>query len=590
MTEAAPTPIQSTVTRAELIRAGSLHWVHWVVIVTSLTLTVGAWKYSDFQVTQKIEERFHREADQLAELVVERMELYEYALWGGVAYIDANGGQTTLNEWLTYSESLQIDKAYPGINGIGVIYNIEKNELEAYLKYQAIDRPSYGIHPSHQESEYWPITYIEPVAANTKAVGLDMAFEANRYSGILKARDTGLAQLTKPIILVQDEKKTPGFLLYAPFYKKGVRAATVAQRRELIIGVTYAPFIMYKLMEGTLAKQKRLVSVKITDAGDLLYDDAADKEGVSGIDPNPMFKKTTTTEFYGRTWTFETQSNLQFRSQTDLNQPYIILMAGILIDALIISLFIFLTRANRKALAYADEMTTELEVKAIHLEKSNEDLEQFAFIASHDLKSPLSAIEKLVSWIEEDCEDVLPESSKDHLIMLRQRCNRMTKLLDDLLAYAKIGKMKDKPTAVALKAMVDDVALLLDKPEGFSLTATDMQLFIPSVPFELVLRNLVSNAIKHHDKGSGEISIECVETPGFYRISVTDDGPGIPLNLQGKAVEMFQTLQPRDKVEGSGMGLSMVNRIVDHYKGEFRILSDSERGTRIEILWPTVAR
>lgn len=591
MTEAIEESSHSPEVRAELIKAGSLHWVHWVVIVTSLTLTVGAWKYSDIQVSQKIEERFHREANQLMELVVERMELYEYALWGGVAYIDANAGVTTVNEWLLYSESLQIDKAYPGINGIGVIHNIKKDQLEAYLDQQIIIRPNYTIHPSHQESEYWPITHIEPVASNKKAVGLDMAFETNRYTGIKKARDTGLAQLTGPIVLVQDAKKTPGFLLYAPFYKNGERAGSVAQRRELIVGVTYAPFIMYKLMEGTLSRQKRLINVRITDAGDLLYEDQdTDQKTEGDIDPNPMFTKTKDINLYGRTWTFEMQSNLKFRNQTDMNQPYIILLGGIVIDTLLIALFIFLTRANRKALAYADEMTSELEIKTVHLEKSNEDLEQFAYVASHDLKSPLNAIQKLVGWIEEDCEDALPESSRDHLSMLRQRCDRMTKLLDDLLAYSQIGKMADNPEDIELREMAEDVSSLIDKPVEFSLTATDVKLFIPKIPFELALRNLISNAVKHHDKKSGEISIEGIETQGYYRISITDDGPGIPPNLQGKALEMFQTLQPRDKVEGSGMGLSIVNRIVDHYKGELKIDSDGERGTCIEIMWPTATR
>ena len=103
-------------------------------------------------------------------------------------------------------------------------------------------RANFTIHPSHNEQELWPITYIEPYITNKQAVGLDVAFEKNRYSGIKNARDTGLAQLTGPITLVQDAKQTPGFLFYAPFYKKGALRDSVSARREAIIGVSLCTF------------------------------------------------------------------------------------------------------------------------------------------------------------------------------------------------------------------------------------------------------------------------------------------------------------------------------------------------------------
>ena len=385
-----------------------MHWLHWCIVIMSIFITMGAWYFSKQQLTEKIEQKFLRESNQVVELVKERMELYENALWSGVALIDSNHGNIFYDQWLNYSTSLHIEKTYPGINGIGVIFNVKPSQMQDYLAKQRTLRPDYKLHPEHQESEYWPITYIEPAEPNKKAVGLDMAFEQNRYNAIKKARDTGQAQLTGPITLVQDAKKTPGFLFYTPFYKNGGIPENRVNRQKNIAGVTYAPFIMHKLMQGTLARQKRQVLIKISDNDDLLYDDESENNTDSDI--SPLFTKQANVEMYGRIWTFDIRSNLSFREASSNNQPLMILIGGIIIDTLLLGLFIFLSRANRMALSYADQMLAELQDKTKRLEKSNQDLEQFSYVASHDLKSPLNAFSELLGWLEEDCVDLIPKN------------------------------------------------------------------------------------------------------------------------------------------------------------------------------------
>lgn len=414
--------------RKELVRRGHLHWVHWAVIFLSLILTFGAWYISSEQVKQKNFEQFIRYSDQVISLVEERMKLYENALWGGVAFIDAEGSDISYSQWLRYSNSLRIDKAYPGINGIGVIYNIQPSRLASFLEEEHKSRPDFKLHPKHNEAEYWPITYIEPAAVNARAVGLDMAFETNRYTSIRRARDLGIAQVSGPINLVQDTKSTPGFLFYSPFYKDGQKPATEAGRRANILGVTYAPFIMNKLMEGTLASQNRQVRIKISDSGALLYDDEENdknsNQNKTDRDDDPMFIKKIDVKMYGRVWNFNLESSLGFRQKTSNSQPSWILIGGLVIDSLLLTMFVFLTRANRMALIFSDQMLKELKEKTTHLEKSNRDLEQFSYVASHDLKAPLNSIKQVVSWIEEDCGDILPESSKEHLTILKNRSGK----------------------------------------------------------------------------------------------------------------------------------------------------------------------
>lgn len=277
--------------RQKLIDAGKFHSVHWIILFLSIMLTVLAWYFSSQQVTQKIEERFQRESGHVIELVKDRITLYEQALWGAVSFYAASGEKFGHTQWHKYATRLHIDETYPGINGIGIIYNISPEQLPNYLAHERIERPDFTIHPKHLQNEYWPITYIEPAQMNKEAIGLDMAFEKNRYTAIKKARDTGLAQLTGPITLVQDDKQTPGFLFYTPFYKHNKPIDTIEERQQNIVGVSFAPFIMYKLISGTLAIENRLVTIKISDQGSVLYDDAANTSN-KNIDNSPLYKES----------------------------------------------------------------------------------------------------------------------------------------------------------------------------------------------------------------------------------------------------------------------------------------------------------
>lgn len=571
--------------RAILQRASEMHWIHLLILSLSIALTITAWAISRNQLNQRIETQFDRESAQIISQVQERISLYKNALWGGVALMDVHEGYIDSQQWSVFANRLDIANTYPGINGIGIIFNVKKDQLEQYLAQQRLMRPDYSIHPAHKETEYWPITYVEPVATNRQAIGLDMAFEDNRYTAVKMARDSGLAQLTGPITLVQDAKKTPGFLLYTPFYKRVGELKSIQQRRDNILGVSYAPFIMTNFMLGTLEKRQRHVLLTITDEDELLF---TDNNGIDDmqIDPSPLFKKHIDINIYGRTWTFDIESNKEFRHISSNNQPSIILLCGLIINALLLGLFLFLTKANRNALYHADEMTIDLKDKAARLEKSNQDLEQFSYIASHDLKSPLNAIKSLASWINEDCKELLPAESKEHLALLQSRVDRMSKLLSDLLSYSRINRVNHDNGIINLSDEVRDCFELLGSPEGFSYEAPNIEISIPVIPFEIVLRNLISNSIKHHDKKTGNIKVTYQKIINFHCINITDNGPGIPANLQEKVMEMFQTLKPRDQIEGSGMGLAFVKKIVEHHHGTVTIESDGHRYTTFIIQWP----
>ena len=220
------------------------------------------------------------------------------------------------------------------------------------------------------------------------------------------------------------------------------------------------------------------------------------------------------------------------------------------------------------------------------LERINEELDSFAYVASHDLKSPLNAIQKIAGWLEEDCHDILPDESRDHLALLNQRVERLMTLLNDLLAYSRAGRVDYAVEACDIAQMADDCLTLIDPGPTFTLSVEADTVWLPRVPLQTVLNNLIGNAIKHHDKAQGHIEIRCTQVAGDYQLVVKDDGPGIDPGLIDKAMAMFQTLKPRDEVEGSGMGLALVKKILGYYSGNVAVISDGQHGTEVVTRWP----
>ncbi|WP_018693783.1 sensor histidine kinase [Algicola sagamiensis] len=221
------------------------------------------------------------------------------------------------------------------------------------------------------------------------------------------------------------------------------------------------------------------------------------------------------------------------------------------------------------------------------LKRSNEDLEQFAYVASHDLKSPLNGIKKLVSWIEKDHAENLPQEAIEHFGMIKNRADRMTKLLNDLLEYARVNtKLSDSET-VDLHKLCHHTLSLVKNNDAFELSVPQAHINLSRTGLQIVMLNLISNVIKHHHQSHGIIEVDISPCTGGYNLSVTDDGPGIPEQYKDRIFEMFQTLKSRDQVEGSGMGLAMVKKVIAFYGGKVSLDITYTSGCRVQIFWPS---
>ena len=227
------------------------------------------------------------------------------------------------------------------------------------------------------------------------------------------------------------------------------------------------------------------------------------------------------------------------------------------------------------------------------LARSNQDLEQFAYVASHDLKAPLRAIDILVDWLREDLAGYTGGEVQQNLGLLSQRTARLHRLLDDLLAYSRAGRKPGEITDVNSKLLVEDLFVLLAPPTTMRLRADDSLpvLHAYHAPLEQVLRNLINNAIKHHPTRQGCITVYAQDKGEEILFAVEDDGAGIPAEFTEKVFQMFQTLKPRDEIEGSGMGLAIVKRIVEWQGGRIWFHGGpANTGTVFKFTWKKMPR
>jgi PAS domain S-box-containing protein len=230
----------------------------------------------------------------------------------------------------------------------------------------------------------------------------------------------------------------------------------------------------------------------------------------------------------------------------------------------------------------------EKEQQRRELERSNADLEEFAYVASHDLKAPLRAISHLVEWISEDIEATASTETIDNLKLLRGRVVRLQTLLDGLLAYARIGKARVSYEQVDVNQVVRDVEAVLSPPSGFQVVCdgTLPLLRTHRTPILVVLQNLIANGIKHHDRNEGRITVAMKLLNGVAEFRVSDDGPGIEPRFHERIFVIFQTLSSRDEVESSGIGLAIVKKRVEAHGGRIWVESAPPvRGTTIVFTW-----
>lgn len=255
----------------------------------------------------------------------------------------------------------------------------------------------------------------------------------------------------------------------------------------------------------------------------------------------------------------------------------------------------FIARERRKLeeeLIYrkskSEEAALLLKKTSDELERSNKAMGDFASVVTHDLKAPFRHI-KMVSEIFLSGEfGDLSKQSEQMLNLLSKGVVQAGQLVDDLHAYSMVGKNHGDFQELKLSEFLQSIFDLYPVTNEFTLTAElgIEKLNTLHVPLALILRNLVSNAIKYHDKPRGFVKVNCEELNEHYLFSVTDDGPGIAAKNQEMVFRELKRLPTSDQNSGSGLGLSLVKKTLETYGGDIELISSEGEGATFQFSWP----
>ncbi|MFC1739256.1 ATP-binding protein [Planctomycetota bacterium] len=311
--------------------------------------------------------------------------------------------------------------------------------------------------------------------------------------------------------------------------------------------------------------REELLSLTVKDIEEIIPDDSAWQEHVRELKlKQDIIKEGRHKRKDGTTFFVETSLNYV----TNDKQDHIIAMARDITE-------------RKKAEQKQTQLIEKLRDTTQELEDINQELKDFAYIISHDLKAPLRGIKTLADWLSADYADKLDEEGKEQMGLLLSRVARMHNLIEGVLHYSKASRSQEEKDRVDLNEIVSNVIDMIAPPEHIDVTVDTKlpTIFCEPTRIMQVFQNLVSNAVKYMDKPRGWVKIGCLEEDDFWKFTVADNGPGIEQRHFERIFKMFQTLTPKDEFESTGVGLTVVKKIVKLYGGEIWLESTIGQGS-----------
>lgn len=555
----------------------------WIILFVSLVLTAVAWHLSDSFVRQRAQDRFTFQTQDVKASIEGRMIEYEATLRGGVGLFSASNS-VSRQEWHDYADALQLGRYFPGIQGFGFSQLVPAAERETHeARIRAEGFPEYRIKPPGERDPYTSIIYLEPfVARNLRAFGFDMFSEATRRAAMERARDTGQPALSGRVTLVQETETDVqyGVLMYLPVYRPGLPHQTEEEKRATLLGYVYAPFRMRDLMQGILGADQGDVDFELydgprPDAERVLHQTSPGTLRALQTEGQPEFSSTSQIEIGGRAWTLYLYAREGYLSKAEESQPLTVAVGGLLVDLLLFYIIGSIAHQQKRAEALAREMTVDLQ-------RSNADLEQFAYAASHDMRQPLRMVSSYLQLLELELKPVLTEDARQNLDFAVEGAQRLDRMLTALLEYSRIGRGQAEMKAIDSRAVLNEALRYLEHDIAEAQAVVSVEGEWPKIEAshdEMVrlFQNLIGNAVKYRAPGrSPAVRVRAESGAGVRRFSIRDNGVGFAPEQEHRLFKVFERLHARDDYPGTGIGLALCRKIVEHHGGQIWASSPGE--------------
>ena len=505
---------------------------------------------------------------------------------------------------------------------------------------QAGDLVRAGKRPVH-----FPVLYVQPYQLNKQALGLDLAADPVVLEALQQTRDSGQMRISPLIPLERESIIEYGFAARLAVYNKAdtneIEAEdeeedappdTPEQRQQLLRGFAAGFFILADIVEDALQNLSPsgidivFHDVSAPDERHYLYRHASRiRPAKSGLRTPENSESRKPREFVQTINVRDRQWEVLCTSVPGFFQPdpwsgWVTLAGGLPFTALLAIYLSTLVGRTAKVKRLVTERTIQLvevnaelnneinerlnaekelqslnetleqrvAIRTAEAERHVKELEQFAYVTSHDLKAPLRGIANLATWLEEDLQEKLTTATREQLGLLRDRVQRMNALIEGLLEYSRIGKTAQSMVSVDTGKLLNEIIDSLSPPDGFTIdVAADMPtLHTDRLQLYQVFSNLLSNSLKHRRDEQGHIAITVQERGEYYEFTVTDDGPGIAPQYHDKIFMMFQTLTVNDYGSNTGIGLALVKKIVQEHGGSITLESEEGHGATFRFGWP----
>ncbi len=536
---------------------------------------VSGWAVHE-STTKRDQLQFEREVDRGMSAARARLNEYEYALHAAKGLFAASE-DVTRDDWRSFVDELDPETRYPGVLGFGFIRRTSPDAVDDLVERAASSGLSelrittLGEVPP---GDRFIIDYIEPLALNRPAAGLDIGSNAVRREAALAAMLTGRATITNRITLVQDDEKLAGFLMLVPVYEGGRVPGTEQQRRDRCIGWTYAPFVAKTTMIGVPSLAGVGVTLSIYD-GERDPTHAIYRDSAAVVGDLALERKVGVA---GKTWLFSWNTTAEHTSRTGDDGSWWIIALGLITSMGLLVVMLLLHRANNRAL---DAAASASRAKS-----------DFLAVMSHEIRTPLNGV---IGAAELLASEPLDPAAMELAQALNRSSRGLLALVNDVLDYSRVeaGCLDLELAPFRPSAQVRESVDLFRQAAASKGVELDLEIeddapaFIgDSLRFRQIALNLISNAVKFTSQGT--VGVKLSSGREGIELVVSDTGVGMDEQAMHGLFDAFSQAESSTsrRFGGSGLGLWIVKHLVGLMGGDIRVESELTYGTRFHVAIP----